>query len=285
MTVNNKDQEKVEPTPDEENVASFTTPTPEELEEMRQDILAATGDATPDIHFDMTGHFFRSLKTDKLTTALAKARMEYDTLKQSGNVDYTDSKKRPIKYAYSTKDDMINATKGALGKHGLVCSIFIVTEPIEKNSSKNAVIIRASMKHESDQEEGSILKAIVIRPEWADGAAFSKITAASSTYLLRLAYATITGLSTPEPEHDGMSQSQMDYAIDEETGRKYKKDDTKNENHSTISHEQAEVLYALAEGKGMDTQAFQKYVMKRSGKGVIKLTPQEMDAIKIFLAN
>lgn len=57
--------------------------------------------------------------TPKLAAALAKAQGQYEPVKRSGKVDYTDRKNRRINYTYATLDDIWNVIRKPFSGNGL----------------------------------------------------------------------------------------------------------------------------------------------------------------------
>ncbi len=123
-----------------------------------------------------------------LASALSKAQGEMSAASKNGYNPHFRSN-------FSTLEDLIEASRPALTKHGLsVCQY--------PHSDGDHTYLVTKLKHASGQEEASQVRIVL-----KDPSDIQKLGSAMS-YLKRYAYASICGIATSENEDDGNSVSQ-----------------------------------------------------------------------------
>lgn len=122
---------------------------------------------------------------NNLSGALAKAQAEMLIAPKNGYNPH-------FKNSFSTLEDLIEASRNALTKHGLSVTQY-------PDSTVDGTYLVTKLKHDSGQEEVSRVQIFL-----KDPTDIQKLGSALS-YLKRYAYAAICGIATSENDDDGNS--------------------------------------------------------------------------------
>jgi hypothetical protein len=176
---------------------------------------------------------------------------------------------------------MLAASVLALSKYGIVFQTLVTSEMTEA-LLVDQVHVRASLKHESGQEEGAYLSQRVVTYEKQQTSDFLKCKAAAATYLIRMAYPAIVGLGSVEPDYDGMTVKEK---VAAEAGELSEEKNPSNQ-VEMIDYTRANVLEVLAAKAGYNEESFGKYLLDNFGSSKrMLLAVQDADTIETILVS